>query len=232
MAVLSLVLGAGLILSAARAQPPPPITAAKVEAVYLFNFARFVNWPPEDFEGPESAVIVGILGRDPFGSFLDNVVEGERIENRSIVIRRFATVRDIGACHILYISTSENERLDEILRALSNRHVLTVSDMQDFAHRGGIVQFLPDRERIRFRINLQRAKDSRLELSAKLLRPAEVVMHSVPELYADAANVAAAIQHPRAKLSLIEQATSQIRRAAVTSLPIGFSAAVTNRPRF
>ena len=230
-AILALLLSTGPLVSAA-APSPEAITAAKVEAVYLFNFARFVNWPAEDFDGPESPVIVGVLGRYPFGSFLDNVVKGERIEHRPIVIRRYSTFRDIGPCHILYISASEAERLDEIFGALRNRHLLTVSDIKDFAQRGGIVQFLDDRERVRFRINLQRAKDSRLELSAKLLRPAEVVMHGAPALYAAAADLSTSLSDQRVQLPLLEQAADSLRRVAVASIRFGFSSVAANRPRF
>lgn len=179
----------GLIMLYSRvatsaATPLPAVSAQKLEAVYLLNFGRFVSWPAGDFTDAQSPLIIGVLGRDPFGRFLDDVVKGETIGKHPVVVRRFASVREVDRCHILFVSESESSRLETIINELANRHILTVSDIPDFAYRGGIIQFLNERERIRFRINLQRAKNSSLELSAKLLRPAEVVFQGDTPLYA------------------------------------------------
>ena len=179
----------GLIVLSSRvptsaATPRPAVSAQKLEAVYLLNFGRFVSWPASDFTDAQSPLIIGVLGRDPFGRFLDDVVKGETIGQHPVIVRRFASVREVDRCHILFVSESESSRLETIISELADRHILTVSDIPDFAYRGGIIQFLNERERVRFRINLQRAKNSSLELSAKLLRPAEVVFQGDTPLYA------------------------------------------------
>ncbi|MDB6128421.1 MAG: YfiR family protein, partial [Verrucomicrobia bacterium] len=155
----------------------PHLTSTEVEAVFLFNFAQFVAWPAASFPDAQAPLVIGVLGKDPFGSILDDVVHGEKVKGRPILIRRFSRVQDVDRCQILFISQSENDRLTQDCAALKSRPVLTVSDIKDFAQRGGMIEFVQEKERIRFRIALQRARSESIEISAKLLRPAEVVFH-------------------------------------------------------
>jgi hypothetical protein len=207
-------LGLTPVVATSAPSAAPAVSAQKVEAVYLLNFGRFVSWPANDFPDARAPLIIGVLGRDPFGSFLDEVVKGESINHRPVVVRRYASVRDVRTCHILYVSESESTRLEAVFAELDDRHILTVSDITDFAYRGGIVQFLKERERIRFRINLHRAKKSSLELSAKLLRPAEVVFQGETLQYASLTTERgqAAARFPSPRESVIPQpATADLR---------------------
>jgi hypothetical protein len=147
----------------------------QVKAVFLFNFAEFVEWPPQSFPSDQSPLVIGILGDDPFGSYLDEAVKGERINNRPIVIQRYARVEDATACEILFISKSEDDRLDKILSGLKGRSILTVGDMDDFSQRGGMIRFVMANSKVRLKINITAAKAANLTISSKLLRPAEVV---------------------------------------------------------
>ena len=158
----------------------PRTSEYQVKAVFLFNFVQFVDWPPSATQDsqpplPPPPLLIGILGDDPFGTFLDEIVRGERLGARSIQVRRYRRIADIEECNILFISRSENERVAEILSAVKNRPVLTVSDGDGFASQGGIIQFFTDKNRIRIRINLDAAQAANLTISSKLLRVAEVV---------------------------------------------------------
>jgi hypothetical protein len=144
----------------------------QVKAVFLFNFAQFVDWQPADAQTP---LRIGILGDDPFGTFLDETVRGERVGVRPIEIRRYREIGEIDACNILFITRSQNERVGQILAALQNRPILTVSDGEDFAQRGGMIQFVNDKNRVRLRINLEAAQAANVAISSKLLRVAEIV---------------------------------------------------------
>jgi hypothetical protein len=144
----------------------------QLKAVFLFNFAQFVDWQPAAAQTP---LLIGILGDDPFGSFLDATVRGERVGVRPIEIRRSRQLADIDTCNILFISRSENDRVEEILAAVQNRPILTVSDGDDFAKRGGMIQFVNDKNRIRLRVNLEAAQAANVTISSKLLRVAEIV---------------------------------------------------------
>jgi len=147
----------------------------EVKAVFLFNFSQFVDWPASAFETPESAFVIGVLGEDPFGAILDEVVRGETVRGRPMVVRRYRSTKEIQDCHILFIARSERHALEDILADLENRSILTVGDLDDFAARGGMITLVQRTHRIRLQINLEAARRVNLAISSKLLRPAEIV---------------------------------------------------------
>jgi hypothetical protein len=147
----------------------------QIKAVFLFNFAQFVEWPPDAFSDPTSPLVIGILGNDPFGPYLDEAVRGEKVNERSIVIVRFARIEDVAKCHILFISQSEAGRLEQDLASLKGKDVLTVSDLDDFSSLGGMIRFVTEKNKVRLRINNGAARAEGLRISSKLLRPSEVV---------------------------------------------------------
>jgi len=168
-------LTAAALTSALLLVQSPRASEYQVKAVFLFNFAQFVDWRSTPVPDPRAPLVIGILGDDPFGTILDATVRGEHLGERPFEIRRLRQMRDIEACNILFISRSENERVEQILAAVQNRPVLTVSDGDDFAERGGMIQFVNDKNRIRLRINLEAAQAANLAISSKLLRVAEIV---------------------------------------------------------
>ncbi|MGH7701000.1 MAG: YfiR family protein [Gemmatimonadales bacterium] len=166
-----------LLLAAARGLGAQAVRASEyqVKAVFLFNFAQFVDWPPEAFNDPQAPLVIGVLGDDPFGPVLDATVRGETVRGRPLEIRRSRRIDEILTCHILFISQSEADRLDDIVAALRSRPILTVGDGETFARRGGVVRLVVERGRVRFHINLEAAAAARLTISSKLLRLAEIV---------------------------------------------------------
>jgi YfiR/HmsC-like len=145
----------------------------QVKAVFLFNFAQFVDWPPRAFPDKLAPLIIGVLGDDPFSTYLDETVRGEKANGRSLMVQRYRRVTDIKTCHVLFISRSENDRLDQILSTLRGRSILTVGESEDFALRGGMIQFIKEKNKIRMRINLEAVRAANLKISSKLLRVAE-----------------------------------------------------------
>lgn len=176
--MLALVLaGGGLPASSVLAQPQREYD---VKSALLFNFTRFVDWPPEAFGASGEPVVIGILGRDPFGATLEEMVRGELCRGRPIRVDRFRNVEAALNCEILFVAASEAAELPRILRVLRGRAVLTVADFEGFALRGGMIRFLKDPNgRIHLQINLEAAKAAGLTISAKLLRVAEVVSTEV-----------------------------------------------------
>lgn len=165
---------AGALVPEAAAQAP--ISAEnQIKAVFLFNFAQFLAWPPGAFQGPESPIVIGVLGDDPFGPYLDRVVQGERIGNRPLVVRRYSRAEDAAGCNILYISRSEAGELDAVMAKLQGRSLLTVGDFDGFARLGGMVRFSTENGKIRLRINVFAAKAAGLTISSKLLAHATIV---------------------------------------------------------
>ena len=157
-----------------HAQAPTP-AEYQLKAVFLFNFAQFVEWPPEASQGSHAPLIIGVLGEDPFGVYLDETVRGEKVNDRPLVVQRYRRIDEMKACHILFISRSEANQLEPIITSLKGRHILTVGDAVGFAQRGGIIRFVTEKNKIRLRINLEAAKAAHLTISSKLLRPADIV---------------------------------------------------------
>ena len=146
-----------------------------VKAVFLFNFAQFVDWPAAAFTDERAPLVIGVLGEDPFGTTLDEVVKGEVVKNRSLVVQRFRRVEDITTCHILFVGPSEVTRQTQTVAALRGRAILTVGETENFATGGGMIRFLTEQNRIRLRVNLGAVRAAGLTISSKLLRPADIV---------------------------------------------------------
>ncbi|MGH8140336.1 MAG: YfiR family protein [Steroidobacteraceae bacterium] len=147
----------------------------QVKAVFLFNFAQFVEWPAQAFGAADAPFSICIVGEDRFGAQLDATVRGESVQGHPFVVRRYRNLEAIDACQILFIGDSELGQLDHILEALGGRATLTVSDIEHSAERGTIIQFTNERNRLRLRINVAAAKAAGLTISSKLLRPAEII---------------------------------------------------------
>ena len=162
-----------VMANAARAQPSREY---QVKAVFLFNFAQFTEWPAEAFAEKDSPLVIGVLGKDPFGSFLDETVHGEIVRGQRLAVERYRTMEELKTCHILYISQSESNRLDGILEKLKGKPVLTVSDIPGSVPRGMMIRFVTEANRIRFRVNAEEAKEAKLSVSSKLLRLADGIV--------------------------------------------------------
>ncbi|MBW4050104.1 MAG: YfiR family protein [Proteobacteria bacterium] len=165
----ALLCAAGLLRAGPALAAP---TAHQVEAVFLFYFTQFVDWPPGAFSAGDSPIVIGVLGDDPFGGALDQAVAGERVNGRRVIVRRLQRVADAMGCQIVYISASEAPQLPRILSALEGHGVLTVSSLDHFARRGGMIRFVLVHQHVRLRINARAARDAGLRLSSKLLSAA------------------------------------------------------------
>lgn len=151
-----------------------PVSEFEVKAAYLYNFARFVQWPPNSsLQGNEFPICV--LGRDPFGAVLDSTLAGEKIDGRSVVSRRVSTVDEAAGCRELFIGSSEIKRLTDILSTAGKMNMLTVSDLPRFVDEGGMVQFTLTENHVRFAINMAAARQAGLTLSSELLKVATEV---------------------------------------------------------
>jgi hypothetical protein len=151
------------------------LTEYQVKAAYLFNFLKFVEYPNESFADPLAPIVIGVVGDDPFGSALPQVVTGKTVQGRDLVIRNYRDGEELRGAHILFISASEKKRLPMIFSNLHGSSVLTVADMEGFLDAGGMIQFLNENDRVRFAINLDATTQARLKLSSKLLSLAKVV---------------------------------------------------------
>jgi hypothetical protein len=164
-----------LFLFLAFAPPAQLHREYNIKAQYLYNFSQFVEWPPQAFTSPGSPFVIGIVGEDPFGSAIDNVVAGEKAKGHPIVVQRYAGANDIKNCNILFINHSDTAVVGEILSALRAKNVLTVSDLPDFATMGGIIRFYKEKSKVKVEINLPASRIADLNISSKLLQVAKIV---------------------------------------------------------
>lgn len=171
-----LVLGPVLIRATpASADEPLASLEYPVKASLLLNFARFTEWPPGSPQASSPTVSICVLGTDPFGSVLDATVERRSLRGRAVVVERYGSLDGIEGCHVLFIASSERDRLPEVLATVAESPVLTVSESDGFEDRGGMVHLLVADNYARFSVNLVPARQTRLRLSSKLLSVARSV---------------------------------------------------------
>jgi hypothetical protein len=154
-------------------------TEYEVKAAFLYNFAKFTEWPANTFSGPDEPLIFGILGHDPFGGNIDAATK-RTVNGRPVQVRRFSDVREVGKCHILFISSSEAERLETILHALRSSRILLISDISGFAERGGMINFIMQENSVGFKINADAVSRAGITLHSRLLNIA-IIVHDEPE---------------------------------------------------
>jgi hypothetical protein len=164
---LSVTLVLTVQLIAGHPQGPPD--EYQVKAAFLYNFAKFVEWPPEAFGNPSESLPVCVLGEDPFGRALDDVISGKKIEGRALIVRRISDAHQAKGCRILFVSSSERRGVLSILAGINESGVLTVGEADSAASGGMIINFILEGGKIRFAINTAAAEREKLRFSSRLL---------------------------------------------------------------
>lgn len=144
----------------------------RLKAAFLFHFTTFIDWPDGTLK--DDSIEVGVLGQDPFGKALETI-DGKVVQGRRIIVKRSRSPKDLTSCSVLFIARSEKGRLREILSELGDRPVLTVSDIENFSRKWGVINYTTAGNRVRFEINTAAAKRAHLRVSSRLLRVATVV---------------------------------------------------------
>jgi hypothetical protein len=169
-------------LTLAPAIPARPQTSPSVEyqvkAAFLFNFAKFVEWPQDAFQTDKTPITLCVFRHDPFGSALDEIIREKAINNRELLARRVNDLPELKTCQLVFVSGREEKQLPEILNSLKGASALVVGEGEDFAERGGAVQFFLENNKLRFAINVDAIQRARLQASSKLLALARIVHDS------------------------------------------------------
>ena len=163
-----------LLLSNAYGQP----REAQIKAGFIYKFLFFTEWPAKAFVSDDTPIIVGIVGRNPFGDIFKKV-EGNLVDGRKLLVKRFA--KDVSAerlkqCHVLFISSSLKDNIGPLLQSLKNSPVLTVSEVNNFTHRGGMINFVTEGNKVAFVINRAAAERVGIGFRYRLLRLATQVV--------------------------------------------------------
>jgi hypothetical protein len=150
-----------------------PFDEYQVKAAFLANFADFIEWPAAAFHAPADPFAICVVGRNPFGGALTDVVAGKLVNGRGVKITELSDAAQASMCQIVFISASERLRFRSILLGLGTFSVLTVGDTSDFIAEGGMIALNLDNGRVRIQINTQPAKNKNLRISSRLLNLAE-----------------------------------------------------------
>jgi hypothetical protein len=170
LAALLLVPGATPIWAQAS-----PTVEYQVKAAFLLNFAKFVEWPSDAFQSEKAPILFCVFRHDPFGSALDEILQGKTINNREVLARRINDPPDLKSCQLVFLSEPEDSHLPEVLSSLKSTSALVVGESDRFAERGGGIQFFLEEKRLRFAVNVDAVQKARLTVSSKLLALARIV---------------------------------------------------------
>jgi hypothetical protein len=197
LAVASLL---GSLTAKVRAEPSSA-SEYQIKAAFLYNFIQFVDWPEEKSADSNKPIIIGIIGENPFGDAFEPV-KNKKVKGRSVIIKRFESfeelkkpteknpaspkatpeaskpkssqeIETLTECHLLFICSSEQKDLKEIINTIKDHSVLTVGEMGGFLEAGGIINWFVDEKKIRFEINVTVAERSKLKIRSELLRLAK-----------------------------------------------------------
>lgn len=171
MALLSLLLLLPLGGGVQDAELPEYV----IKAGFLFNFAKYVEWPAEAFDGPKAPIRIGVAGEDPFKDILERTLKDKTVNGRAFTIERFKTPADVRRCHILFIAHANRETTASFLDAARQPGVLTVGEEKGFAQAGGVVSVLIEQGKPKLEVNLDAARERQVTINAKLLKLAVLV---------------------------------------------------------
>jgi len=150
-------------------------TEYQVKAAFLYNFAKFVDWPPSAFSDAKQPLDICVYGRDPFGTALEDALMGKTIGERRVGLGRATQFQDLVGCHVVFVGASAHETAAELANRLKGRAVLLVGESDGFAASGGTIQFTIEDNRVHFVINPDAADRAGLKISSKLLALAKIV---------------------------------------------------------
>jgi hypothetical protein len=156
-----------------------PSVEYQVKAAFLYNFVKFVEWPPDTFQSETSPITLCVFRYDPFGNALGEVIAGQTLNNRRLLVQRINTLPDLKACQLIFVSDREDKYLPEILNSLEGASVLVVGESENFAEHHGGIQFFLENKQLHFAINVDAIQRARLKVSSKLLAIARIV-HDEP----------------------------------------------------
>ena len=154
-----------------RAQADP----YQVKALFLVNFARYIDWPPQTFASPADPINICVLGRNPFGNTLEQAISGKTVDGRTLAVHQVSESESGRNCQILFVSAVERKRFLAVSKSLRELAVLTVGEEPQFTSEGGVISFKVEDGKIRFEINVEAAAQGHLHISSKLLNLAQIV---------------------------------------------------------
>jgi hypothetical protein len=146
-----------------------------IKAAFLYNFAKFTEWPLDSAGKADDPLTLCVVGEDPFGNILNETIEGKTVRGRRLVIWRLRSGEDLKDCQIAFISSRERSQMQATIERLKGTGVLTVGDGEGFAALGGVINFKMVDNKVHFDVNVDAAERAKLKISSKLLSLAKIV---------------------------------------------------------
>jgi hypothetical protein len=147
----------------------------QLKAAFIYNFTKFVDWPDDAFADATSPIVIGVLGKDPFSSGLEEAIRDRKAHNRSIVVRQLATPYAAHGAQLIFVSADESNRLNELSSTLRGTHTLIVTEFQQGPSKAGAINFVLDGDKLRFEINMDEANAAGIKISAQLQKLATTI---------------------------------------------------------
>ena len=175
-----MVCAVAVLAGAARAEGVK-VSSSQRNALILYNFARFIEWPKSAFADDNAPFVIAVLGRDPSGRDIDTeTIQGRIIKGHKVKVIHLYTADEVSECHLLFICSSEIQRLPRILKRLEKSSILTTAETPDFIEKEGIINLIPElqpngTETVGFEVNLAAATKAHLKLDTQLLKLARKV---------------------------------------------------------
>jgi hypothetical protein len=141
----------------------------QVKAAYMYNFAKFVDWPAKTFDSPAQAIVFCVLGQTPLSQPLEDALAGKVVDQRPLVFRQLADSKQAGKCQVLFLGSLDKKQMRQTLDEVKSFNLLTVGEVEDFTNAGGVIRFVLDAGRVRLEFNLDAADEAKLRISSKLL---------------------------------------------------------------
>jgi hypothetical protein len=146
----------------------------EIKAAYLYNFINYIDWPTDALPPEGGTITIGIVGDTPYATAFDPL-KGKQIKGRKLAVKQVASAKDLDQCNIVFICASEKSRLPEVLGQFKDSKLLTVGEIDGFAEQGGVINFISERNKVRFEINPEAARRAGLTISSELLKLAKLV---------------------------------------------------------
>ena len=174
MKLAGVLMALGLAAAPLGAQPPSRARAEDVKAAFVYNFARFVEWPPAAAARQPGTVVLAVLGGGPLATAVHQL-DGKMLGERRLKVLPVASPAQAREAHMLLVTAGAGVPVADVARAVEGHGVLVVGDEQGFAEQGGMINFVVRDSKVRFEVNVHEAQSEQLRLSSQLLKLATLV---------------------------------------------------------
>ena len=167
--------GLGVLALASGGGPTPQATEYELKAALLHKFVKYVEWPAPRFADKASPIVIGVLGKDPFGETLERTFGDKKVGERGFELLRLRDISEVKRCHVLFLPDEERDQEKKVLQAVAGQSILLVGETEGFASRGGTINLYIEEKHLKFEINQEVAKEQGLAISSNLLKLAKIV---------------------------------------------------------